>query len=170
MPHSGLPQTRRPPWINTTNLKMREHKTIHYLPWLPPRRGPQALRPVLRHTEFRRGSQTKFRMNTSQSLKAEWRSVWVSSRPSTRKQQQGVGGGGRKVAHAFQVLRITAPSTDANYQDPAQFSLTLFNETTFTYNFFTDKDAVQQYTKQYTHTNKITSTQQDTRHSRIVCE
>jgi hypothetical protein len=49
-------------------------------------------------------------------------SVWVSFRPSIRKQQHGVGGGGKEVAHAFQVfLMITAPSTDAIHQDPAHF-------------------------------------------------
>jgi hypothetical protein len=123
MPHSGLPQTRRPPWINTTSLKVREHTNNPLLTVVAAASGTQAHRPVLRQTEFRRTSQTKFRMNTSRSLKAEWRSAWVSFRPSTRKQQHGeVGGGaGKEVAHAFQVLMITAPSTDAIHQNPAHW-------------------------------------------------
>jgi hypothetical protein len=94
MPHLGLPQTRRWPWINTTSLKVREHKNNPLLTVVAAASGTQALRSALRQTEFRRTSQTKFRMNTSRSLKAEWRSVWVSYRPSTRS------GRGWKGSHA----------------------------------------------------------------------
>jgi hypothetical protein len=132
MPHSGLLQTRRPPWINTTSLKVRKHTNNPLLTVVAAASGTQTLRPVLRQTEFRRTSQTKFRMNTSRSLKAECRSAWVSFRPSRQKQQQGVGGGRKEVAHAFQVLMITALSTDAIHQDPAhKFTFTV----TFTFTF-----------------------------------
>jgi hypothetical protein len=54
MPHSGLPQTRRPPWINTKSLKVRKHTNNPLLTVVAAASGTQALRPVLRQTEFRR--------------------------------------------------------------------------------------------------------------------